>query len=67
MTKIGKIYIHIILKYANCVKNYQTIAFKYPTKLRAQMEVWKKKIEKFQVNDKLSVIDNSVDEKLVLE
>lgn len=42
----GKIYIYIIFKYANCGKNYQTTAFKYAAKQKAQSEVQKKKAKK---------------------
>lgn len=37
--KMDKIYTHVTPKYANCRENHQAIAFKCPTRLRAQAEV----------------------------
>lgn len=47
-TKKGKIGIHVVPKCANCGRNYQAIAFRYPTKQKAQAVVWKNKTKKIQ-------------------
>lgn len=37
--KMGKICIYVHLKSVNCWGNYQATTFKYPTKLKTQIEV----------------------------
>lgn len=61
--KIGKISTYIIPKYTNCKKNHQIIAFKHPAKLKAKMEIWKKKMKKPQIGEKLPVTNKSPDNK----
>lgn len=38
-----KICIYVVPKYANCRKNHQVIVFRYPSKQKAQVLVWKTK------------------------
>lgn len=63
MAKIGKICIYVISKYTNYRKNYHVITFKYPAKLRTQIEAWIKKIEKPQVIEKLPISINCLDDR----
>ena len=44
--KIGKIYIYVISKFANCEKNYLATTLKYLAKLWSQIDVWKRKMVK---------------------
>ena len=44
---------------------FSATAFKCPTKLRAQTEAWKKKMEKPQVGEKVPITDNSPDDRPV--
>ncbi len=56
--KIGKICTHIIPKCANCGGNHQATAFKCPAKLRVQTEASKRKMEKAQLDEQLSVTND---------
>ena len=60
MTKIRKICTYITPKSINYGENYQIIIFKYLSKFRAQIQAWKKKIEKTQLDKQLSVTNNPI-------
>ena len=54
--KMGKTCIYISLKCANFEKKLQTITFRCPTRLKAQVESWREKSKKFQAKSKKSAI-----------
>lgn len=56
--KIGKICTYVTSKCANCEGNHQATAFKCPAKLRAQIEAWKRKMEKAQLGKQLLVTND---------
>lgn len=76
-SKVGKMYIHIKLKFANCGENHQATAFKCPARLlnvwfkcparlKTQAGAQNKKLKKFKAKDKPSATDQVFEEVLAL-
>lgn len=67
IVKMGKICTYVIFRYANYRAKYQTTTFKCQTRLKAQIEAWRKKFKQFQVKDKQPVTFVAPEKKLEKE